>query len=192
MVCQKPVSVDAANSGITINSQGVLELKDSIGKKIVLDSGDFVRLRDAVDNLGAPELKVTYHEHTDDCYTSFGYCTGIGTGVPGIYQFINEDGFTLTSWPTANSSTPNSRLRCIICGRDVTAYRRKSTSSDCGQKDYSIGGSFALYAAEGASSTIQHKDSCPFHWDKYANHTYYKLTCGKTTDTIESVELIVN
>lgn len=200
LVTQNAYAADSTS----IKSQGVITFNDSTGKSVKFDSSDLVNLKSdvaALDNklngLSEPTLKVTYHQHTDDCYTyaanSIDWCN------IGLYQQLNEDFDYIASWPSTDGKTPTRRYQCLVCrATGPLIYAYKSTSTNTGQKDFAVGHDYLMYIPW-TDYTFKHYEDCPFY-RTYIYRTrsdgtkegYYILTCGKTTDTIESVELVTN
>lgn len=191
LTCFKAVSVQAEESSITLNSGGVLKFEDGKGKSVVFDSSDLYELKGIVEGVSVPKLKVTYHEHTSSCSVTRAVLSGYATGAPGIYLFTDTSGTQLTAWPTADSTDATARYICVLCNNSAYTKRYKSTSSAYGQKDVAFGDTHMVTVSMGVPD-FTHKDTCPFKYASRTSNVYTYYTCGKTTDTIESVTLVTD
>lgn len=206
LTCFTQDKVIAADTGLSLNSQGVLKFTDGAGKQIVFDSADLYALKGAVEGVSMPKLKVTYHAHTDSCYfTTFRYIKN-GTSyysrwVLGTF-YVAVHGNNAYDGATTISASKDYDMYCSTCSTKVFDCVPGSNAIVFTSKAHNGWVYYYLRVSTGTESRTT-VTVCPHvnisipEVDNYLrshNDTVVLgddiLICGKDETTIESVELV--
>lgn len=183
------LTVNATSS--TIQSYGVLDVKDSnTNKQVHIDSKDLQNLQMQLDNLSTPTLKVTYHEHTDDCYSTVADIVHISNATTGtvrgyIYVHTYNDGTSLSTFKDATEyyvdcKVCKTRLSTKIQGQYITKITPTSGGVLAEVHPWSC--ALCKHLAPELSPYLK--------WGEAHYLSDIILICGKDESTIESVELV--
>lgn len=179
LVCQNPEYVKAAGSSVSLKSEGVLKFTDGSGKSVVFDSSDLYALKSAVESTQVPKLKITYHEHTDSCRK-----------VPmWIRARISSEGGSY-NYGVIDMTAQFNYVKCYKCNVEVARVKPDLTySTDVVPAP--LDAIFYKNTKDNMEALVytradeKHRTDC-----MYRSCTSTLYNCGKTTNTIESIELV--
>lgn len=195
--------VNASSS--SIKSQGVLKLQDSSGKNVIIDAKDFDTLNSKIDNLGSPKLKITYHQHTDDCYKALGWGKASSLHFPAV---VHVSGYASTPTSVSNVTSiskgasyffhcnahgslcaPN-ELNTSAGYANTATYAISSVNVCRPDSSYAYTGMWRIPVAglTYACPCMNNQLNTPI--DRVTKIGDLVLTCGKDETTIESIELV--